>query len=172
MVKDRRLRSRSLGMGWASTVVVGSITGIALTADWLPARVASHFGANGLASGFMARDVYLALAIAMVIVPPALVGLTIALSLRFFPGFLNLPNRGYWLAPERRAATAEYLNGHSAWLAALLGLFGLAVHLLVIRANRSVPPELDPGPFFAVLLAFGFAMVAWIAALARRFRRE
>jgi len=172
MVKDRRLRPRSLGMGWASTVVVGSITGIVLTADWLPARVASHFGANGLANGYMARDVYLAFAIGMVVVPPALVGLAIALSLKYFPQFLNLPDRDYWLAPERRAGTTEYLNGHSAWLAALLGLFALGVHLLVVRANRSVPPQLETAPFVVLLIGFGIVTVAWIGALARRFRRD
>jgi hypothetical protein len=159
-------------MGWASTVVVGAITGIALTVDWLPARVASHFGANGLANGFMARDVYLVFAIGMVVVPPALVGLTVTLSLRYFPQFLNIPNRDYWLAPERRDDTATYLQGHSAWLAALLGLFALGIHLLVVRANRSVPAQLENGPFLAMLLAFGIVMVAWIGALARRFRRD
>lgn len=172
MVKDRRLRSRNLGMGWASTVVVGSITGIALTADWLPARVASHFGANGVANGFMARDVYVAFTIGMVIVPPVLVGLALALSLSRFPQLLNLPNRDYWLAPERRAETTEYLNGHSAWLAALLGLFVLGIHLLVVRANQRVPPQLETGPFLALVLAFGAVIVVWIGALARRFRRD
>jgi len=172
MEKDRRLRSRSLGMGWASTVVVGSITGIALTADWLPDRVASHFGANGLANGFMARDAYVAFTIGIVVVPPALVGLAIALSMKYFPQFLNLPDRDYWLAPERRTATTEYLNGHSAWLVALLSVFALAIHLLVVRANHSVPAQLETAPFLALLLTFAVAMVVWIAALARRFRRD
>lgn len=171
MVQERRLRPRSPGTGWASTVVVGSITGIALTADWLPARVASHFGASGLANGFMTRDVYLAFTIGLVVLPPALVGLSIALSLRYFPQFLNLPNRDYWLAPERREETEAYLTAHTAWLAALLALFALGIHLLVVRANRIVPPQLETGPFLAMLLAFAIVMVAWIGALARRFRR-
>ena len=171
MVQERRLRPRNLGTGWASTVVVGSITGIALTADWLPARVASHFGASGLANGFMTREVYLAFTIGVVVLPPALVGLSIALSLRYFPQFLNLPNRDYWLAPERRDETEAYLTAHTAWLAALLALFALGIHLLVVRANRIVPPQLETGPFLAMLLAFAIVMVAWIGALARRFKR-
>jgi hypothetical protein len=164
--------ARGLGSGWASTVVVGSVTGIALTADRLPARVASHFGAGGAANGFMARDVYLAFTIGLAVLPPVLVGLTIALSLKYFPQFLNLPNRDYWLAPERRGATAAYLAVHTAWLAALLSVFVLGIHLLVLRANRSVPPQLETGPFLAVLAAFGIGMVLWIGALARRFRRD
>jgi hypothetical protein len=172
MVTDRRLKPRSHGTGWASTVVVGSITGIALTADWLPLRVASHFGAGGLANGFMAREVYLAFTIGMVVLPPALVGLGIALALRYFPQFLNLPNRDYWLAPERRGETEAYLTAHTAWLAALIALFALGVHLLVINANRSLPPQLETGPFVALLLGFAIVLVAWIGVLARRFRRD
>jgi hypothetical protein len=172
MVTERRLKSRGLGTGWASSVVVGSITGIALTADRLPARVASHFGANGLANGFLTREVYLAFTLGMVLVPSALVGLTIALSLKYFPQFLNLPHRDYWLAPERRAATAAYLTVHAAWLAALLAVFALGIHLLVLRANRAVPPRLETGPFLIVLLTFGIVMVAWVGALARRFRHD
>jgi hypothetical protein len=172
MVTERRLRSRSLGTGWASAVVVGSITGIALTADRLPVRVASHFGASGLANGFMTREVYLAFTIGLVVVAPALVGLGIALSLKYFPQFINLPNRDYWLAPEQRDETTAFLTAHAAWLAALLALLALGVHLLVVRANLSVPPRLETGPFLAMLLAFAFVMAAWIGALARRFRRD
>ena len=58
------------------------------------------------------------------------------------------------------------------WLAALLALFALGVHLLVINANRSVPPQLETGPFLALLLGFAVVLVAWIGVLARRFRRD
>lgn len=162
---------RGPGSGWASALVVGSITGIALTVDRLPARVASHFGAGGLANGFMTREIYLVFTIGMIVLPPALLALVIGASVRHFPQLLNLPNRDYWLAPERRDETAEYLLAHAAWLAALLALLALGVHLLLIRANRAVPPRLDAGPFFAMLLAFLVAMTAWIGVLARRFRR-
>jgi hypothetical protein len=169
---ERRLMSRSLGTPWASAVVVGSLTGIALTADWLPARVASHFGANGLANGYLARETYLLFTIALVVVPPALVAFSIGLSLKYFPQFLNLPNRDYWLAPERRDDTAAYLTAHATWLAALLSALAFASHVLVIRANQNVPPELETGPFLVMLLAFAALLVVWISALAQRFRRD
>lgn len=172
MVRERRLRTRSYGTAWASTVVVGSLTGIALTADWLPAQVASHFGPSGFANGFMRREVYLAFTIGLVVLPPALVGLCIALSLRHFPRALNLPNRDYWLAPERREETSAFLMAHAAWLAALLAAFAFGVHLLLVRANLNVPPRLETGPFLAALAIFAIVMVVWIGVLARRFRRD
>ena len=164
--------ARGLGSGWASTVVVGSITGIALTADQLPARVASHFGPSGYANAFVTREAYLAVAIGIVVLVPALVALVVAASVRHFPRLLNLPNRDYWLAPERRDETALFLAAHTAWLAVLFALFALGIHLLVIRANRAVPPQLETGPFLATLLAFTIVLVVWIGALARRFQRD
>jgi hypothetical protein len=163
--------SRGLGSGWASTVVVGSITAIALTSDRLPARIASHFGADGLANGFMGREAYLGFTIGLVVLVPALIALLVALAARHFPQFLNLPNRDYWLAPQRREETLAYLATHAAWFAALLSAFALGIHLLVVRANRAVPARLETGPFLALMLIFAIVIVVWAGALARRFRR-
>jgi uncharacterized membrane protein len=157
---------------WPSAVVVGAITAIALTSDRLPERVASHFGADGLANGFMTRPVYLAFMLGLGVGVPALVSLAMGVSVRHFPRFINIPNREYWLAPERRAATAAYLAAHTAWLAAGLAVFALAVHLLVIRANRLQPPRLDTGFLVALLVALAVALAVWLAVLGRRFRRD
>lgn len=160
------------GSGWASALVIGSISGIVLTADRLPRRVAVHFGAEGLANGFATREAYVALTVCVAVLAPAVVAIAIALSVRHFPRLLNLPNRDYWLAPARRDETAAYLMGHAAWLAAALAVFSLAIHLLVLRANHVVPARLETGSFVVALLAFGVMMVAWVGALARRFRRD
>ena len=160
------------GTGWASTVVIGSITGIALTVDRLPERVASHFAADGMATSYMTRQAYLLFTIGLVVLLPAFVGIVIVVAARHFPRFVNLPNRDYWLAPERREATISFLTAHSAWLAALFATFAFAIHLLLIRANRAVPPRLESGPFLALMLVFSIVVVIWISALARRFRRD
>lgn len=150
-------------------MVVGCVTAIVLTAERLPERVASHFDAGGVANGFMTRELYLAIVLALVVLLPALVAVLITTSMRHDPPRLNLPNRDYWLAPERRRATTDYLAAHAAWLAALVALLAVAVHLLVIRANRLDPPHLDAAPFLTVLLCFAVAIALWIAALLRRF---
>jgi hypothetical protein len=160
--------ARGTGTGWASVVVVGALTGVALTADLLPDRVASHFGWSGGANAFAARGTYLAVVVAAGVLAPAL----LAVSVRLFPGALNVPHRDHWLAPERREATLAYLTAHAAWLAALLSTFVLAVHLLVVAANRRVPPQLDSRALLVVLGIFLVAMLGWVAALVHRFRRD
>jgi uncharacterized membrane protein len=163
---------RGREQGWAGAVMIGCLTGIALTADRLPARVASHFDASGHANGFVTRPVYLAFTIGLVVLLSALVGVLIGVSVRHFPEFLNLPNRDYWLAPERRDETADCLAAHAAWFAALCALLALGIHLLVIRANLIEPPQLESGRFLAVLLVFAGAMVVWLRRLVRRFARD
>ncbi|MBS0396589.1 MAG: hypothetical protein JSR54_18360 [Proteobacteria bacterium] len=164
--------SRGLGSGWASAVVIGCITGIVLTADRLPLRVACHFGPGGLANGFMARAAYLQYTIGLLLIVPLLVASGILIAVRFFPQGLKVPDRDYWLAPQRREETAQYLLVHTTWLAALLAVLVFAIHLLVVEANRSVPARLDTGHFVGALAGFFIALVVWVGALRRRFRRE
>jgi serine/threonine-protein kinase len=155
--------------GWASTVVVGSLTGIALTADWLPRQVAAHVALDGHTDQFLARDGYLALVIGSTVVATALVtGLLSSVVLRF-PDLVNLPNRDFWLAPERREATGAAVSARAVWLGAIVSLFAFGLHLLVLRANRSSPASLDPSSVSAVIVAFLAAAGAWLSNLRRYF---
>jgi uncharacterized membrane protein len=152
--------------------VVAAIIAIASTSDQLPDRVASHFGADGLANGFMTRHMYLALMLGIGVGLPALIGLTVGPSVRRFSRFINIPNREYWLAPARREATVAYVAAHTARLVVGLAAFAVAVHLLVIRANRLHPPRLETDVMIALLALLAAVLAAWIAVLSRRFRLD
>lgn len=157
--------------GWASTVVVGSITGIALTADWLPHQVAGQFALDGAATGFVERQSYVIVLIASAVVLPALIcGLLWFLVLQA-PELLALPNRDYWLAASRREQTAAFLAARAVWLAAIIAASVLALHLLVLRANRLDPVRLDPSALLAVATALVVALGAWLSQLQRYFGR-
>ena len=137
----------------------------------LPQRVATHFDAGGQADGWMDRASYVRFtAVFGFVFPLSVVG--ICYAIRFFPnGTINLPQRDYWLAPERRAETMAYLVRHSLWFACLaLGLV-LGVHVATIHANRQQPPQLSGQWMFAVLGGFLLGTAVWIVGLVRRFRR-
>jgi hypothetical protein len=161
---------RDNGTGWASAVVTGCMTGIALSAEWLPGRVASHFGASGLANGFMARDVYLAFMIGLVAGLPALTGLLMSRLVRRL-GRGGLPNCDYWLAPDRLDETTELLTEHVAWLAAGVAVLVLGIHLLLMRANHFSPARLELLPVLSLICAFGIGLIGWNTTLQRRFQR-
>jgi uncharacterized membrane protein len=145
---------------------------ILFTADSLPARVASHFVADGSANGYMPRSGYLTLMLALIVCLPLLLVLLQGV-LRFIPQrFLNLPNREYWLAPERRAATLAFIQNHGVYVGILLVVFLGFVHGLVVLANNQQPPHFSVRLFTAGLLLYFLAMLVWMAAFFIHFRRR
>jgi len=136
----------------------------------LPDRVASHFGAEGLANGYMTRKGYRWFMLFFTVGFPLLIVLAIAGLPRLIPQYTNIPNRDYWLAPERRAQAFDFLTTHALWFGCLLVLFICSVHWRVVQANDQQPPQLANGPFLMSLGLFLAALVVWIIMLTRQFR--
>jgi len=137
----------------------------------LPAVVASHFDAAGHPNGYMPREVYRGVMLALIVFAP---GAVVLMPLRKFgdpEAKLNLPHRDYWLAPERRPATTAYLQAHALRFGVLLTLFLAYGHWLVVQANAVHPPALPSHGFVIALIVFLAATAAWIATLMRHFSR-
>lgn len=119
----------------------------------------------------MPRGIYVAVLLVIVIGVPLLIA--------FLPGALagrggknlNIPNREYWLASERRENTVTFLRLHGQWFAAALALFLSYVHWLVVQANMLRPPELSTFGIVAGLVAFVLFLGGWLVVLFARFRR-
>lgn len=152
-------------------LLVGAAAFIAITGQSLPDRVASHFNASGQADGYMPHGTYLVfMGVVTLVVPFSIVVLQAAVVRR--PDRLNLRNREYWLAPEHREKTLEFLNLHAMRFAAMLLLFLCVVHWLLVKANAMQPAHLDSRLFITALAGFLVATVAWLIALFLRFRRR
>jgi FtsH-binding integral membrane protein len=84
----------------------------------------------------------------------------------------NLPNKGYWLAPERRAATDAFFEKYFAWYACTLLLTEVLAMSLAIQANLSAPPQMATG--LVLFLVFGFIILNLVFAvqLFRRFLKK
>ena len=116
---------------------IGLLAGWSVSSAWhqLPPRVASHFNARGQPDGYMPREAFLAdLAllgggfIVLLLLAPAL--------LRVLPSSLiNLPHRDYWLAPERRNASFEYIAIWFGWFAIGTSVLLVVMLHLTLRAN-------------------------------------
>jgi hypothetical protein len=141
-----------------------------LTALSLPDVVASHFGPSGDANGTMPRGAYIRFMLTfMVGLPAVLVGVTHVAMGR--PGArINLPNRDYWLAPERRDQTVSYLRTQMVRFSSVLIVFLCYAHWLVVRANRVQPPHLSNPAMISGLVAFVVYAIVWTRFLVRRFR--
>jgi uncharacterized membrane protein len=139
------------------------------TTPQLPPMVASHFDIGGYPNAFMTRGVYtrfiLGFAVGLPIAIVALLTFVYAGARDF-----KLPNRDYWLAPERIAGTRAFLIAHGVWFGSLLAAMVCYVHWLELAANRSVPPQLSNQRVSIGLLVFFLITAGWIIMLLRAFR--
>jgi hypothetical protein len=142
-----------------------------LTSMRLPPLVASHFGASGTANGFMTRIFYTVFMVAFVTGLPAFVVLLTWYAVGNARARLNLPNRDYWLAPERRAETIAFLRAGILWFGVLLITFMCYAHALVVLANEEQPPKLANSWFIGGLVAFFLVLFIAVRKFLGRFGR-
>lgn len=141
------------------------------TVALLPDSVATHFSGGGRPNGWMTREGYRVFMLLFVTALPLFMVAMAGWLPRLFPHATNIPNRHYWMAPERRAIALNFLTAHACWLGCLMVAFILGIHVLLLRANHSVPVQLPERAFFTVLGGFAVGLAVWIVVLVRRFRR-
>jgi uncharacterized membrane protein len=135
----------------------------------LPQRMASHFGASGMPNGWMSKSAFFVV-YALIIGVAALVGYLVPRSIaKKSPERINLPNKKYWLASERRAETLAFFERYFAWYSCVLLLILVLAMGLAIQANFTSPPRMATGPIVSVIAGFVVFNVAWVVQLMRHF---
>ncbi len=134
----------------------------------LPESVAIHFDANGQPDSWLDKDRATMLMMLLQIgLPWMMVG--IAYGIRYLPtSTINIPNREYWLQPERRDATFSYVAGMLGTIAIAESLLIAALNHLSFDANRLGQP-LNTVSFVVVLAMFMAAVLGTVVASFRRF---
>jgi hypothetical protein len=142
-----------------------------VTADGLPAVVATQFDLSGRVNGTMSRASYLVfISLMMFGVPPLVAGLNVALP-RFVPRLARIPARDYWLAPERRDETLASIAASGTLLACVIAAFMIGLHLLLIDASARKPPRMDSELLWLLLSVFIVLTLVWQFLRWQRFRR-
>jgi hypothetical protein len=91
---------------------------------------------------------------------------------RFLPSALiNIPHREYWLVPEKRLETSNYLVWGSLWVACLAVWFVSGILLSIVDANQRTPARLSVPILLGSVLPFLVGTVIWLIALVRHFNR-
>jgi len=154
-----------------AALVIGSTAFAFVTSGQLPDPVAVKFDFAGNAIAYMARATYRAfMTAATPVLPLILLVLQVWLP-RVQPLRVNIPNREYWLAPERRMEMFAYFERHALIVGSGSALFFAAMHRLMVHANSQVPPHLDNFIFFLTIGTFVLGVILAIIALALHFRR-
>lgn len=136
----------------------------------LPARVAIHFGRNGMADGwgpnyintliFLATNAFFFFTLYFI---PRLIFM-------FPKKWINLPNKEYWLRTENKARTVANFSSLMWEFGIALFLFLFVVELLAIEANLSQPIRLNEKLFFSALILFFLYTAYYCIRLFRAFR--
>lgn len=142
---------------------------LSLSVSSLPDCVATHFNGDGQPNGSMNRSSYMLFrAVFSFVLPLFLIG--ISFTCRFFPDkYFNIPNRDYWLAPQRRAETFSYLVTHSLWFACIALSFIIGIHFSIVKANRLTPAYLSTPLILGLMGCFLAGIAVWIVSMFRHF---
>ncbi len=136
----------------------------------LPARVASHFDAAGRADAFLPKAMLLQVQLLAVGVMAALFALLPALLGLLPDRLLNLPNKAYWLAPERRAHTRAMLRGSLVGFGNGMLLFLLLVFREALHASLLPVPRMSKRIWLYLILLAAWS-VWWTVRFLRALRR-
>ena len=120
----------------------------------LPDRMASHFDASGAPNGWMTKPQFF-FVFAIVLLPALFVEFWLHRKIANTPeARLNLTNKDFWVAPERRAKTFAYFENFFAWYGCAFLFVVVSAMSLAMRANFDSPPRLPTGPIVSVLVGF------------------
>ena len=136
----------------------------------LPSKLASHFDAAGIPNGWSDRWLFFSIHFAIA-----------ALLLLIFLGMpswvkrlpkerINLPNKDYWLAPERRLQTLNFIQAQFLWLGVASLALSLYIMQLVIQFNLKVVTRLSITIVW-VLVAYSIFVLIWLVRFIRKFTR-
>jgi len=134
----------------------------------LPSIMASHFGFDGIADGFASKQAFFVFEIVLFVLIFVEVALLPYLLEKMPDSLINLPNKLYWLVPERRSYSFDRIKVYLQWFGVGLLGFSLGVAQLVYTANLTREPLSEW--FWGVLAVFVLFVIIWIYKFVRDFR--
>ena len=132
----------------------------------------SHFDAAGTPNGWMSKDMFFIFyGILFLLMTVFAIGLPRFIE-RLPSSLINLPNKEYWLSPERRGATMEALRSQLTWF----GLSVLAIIVIIMQvaiiANISPDQKFSSGIIFIVFGIFLAGTLIWSINMIRHFAKK
>ena len=151
-------------------LLIAGLLFIQAIAGQLPERVATHFAADGHPNGYMSREECRLFMLQFTLGVPIFIAVLTGLFPLFLPvSLFNLPNRDYWLAPERAAASRAFLSEQGIWFGCILLVFLISVDWMVAAANSNALKQF-PTPTFTTAAVVGLtALGFWLVRFIRRF---
>jgi uncharacterized membrane protein len=136
----------------------------------LPEQVAHHFGATGEPDAWGHKTQFLVVYLVTVgVMVATFLGLGLALP-KIPNSAINLPNKDYWLAPERRQQTLDYMLPWFLWLGSLTMLLLLDIFHQSFQVHLGNATKLNH--FWITMGAYLAITTAWCIGIYRRFSKR
>ena len=158
-------------MRWTRLLLLGLVfvSLVEAARQWssAPSVVPSHFDAAGRPNAWTSRDGFFALQVGVTLgIGVLFIGMT--RLLKSIPlSLINLPNKGYWLAPQRREETLDRLASYFDVFASATVLLLMVVFELTSLASRG--GGLATNLFLPALVSYLVFSAGWTVALIRTF---
>ena len=152
-------------------LLVAAVALMAVYYPELPERMASHFDGAGRANGWSTKAFFFGLNLVILLLVTLCFAILPGRIRKFPPEKINLPNKSYWLAPERRDATMASVASAITWFGCAVLVFLIAVTWLVIRVNLGYETALPAAPMSALLVGIIACVVLLLARMLYLGRR-
>jgi len=138
----------------------------------LPETVASHFGGRGEPNAWSSKQFFFGLYWMML----ALLGFLPTGASKILTAMpislVNLPNKEYWLAPERRSGTlADFKYRISLFSVVTTALIMVAIQL-ALRTNLATDRRFSTTPMWVVLISYAAFVVTWLSQSFRNYSQK
>jgi len=138
----------------------------------MPAVLATHYDGAGEPNGWMSRSFALGFHLMLLgVTAAAFIGIPTIIG-RVAPRRLNLPNKEFWLAPERRDASILSLKNRMAVLGCAAVVLMMIVTGMNFHANLERPARIPAPAIFGCIGGFLAFMAGWMISFYRRFGRR
>ena len=150
-------------------LAVAGVIYFSLLYPQLPDPMASHFNGSGAATAWMAKSAFFML-FPIVILAAGVPIFLVPLSIAKLPNTrINLANKEYWLAPERRAETIQYVGIQMGWFGCAVLALLLCTLYNAVAANLRPSHTFDSGSLYIALGAFFAFLIVWLVRLLTHF---
>lgn len=134
-------------------------------------RLASHFDEADTPNGWQTKTAFFSFYVGGIVLATVLVfGIPKIIS-AMPASLINLPNKDYWLAPERRAGTLAYLTNFFSWFGTATLFVMVAAFELALRANLHPGARFDSATMWVILGGYFLFVVVWLVRLLTRFSK-
>ena len=137
----------------------------------LPEVMASHFDGLGDPNGWSSKAVFFGIYAGVLVLTIIIFAVIPNKFLHRSKTWLNLPDKEYWLAPERKHQTVAFIRSHLMYFGVVNVLLAIYVVQLVILANFNEQPRLSHTVVWALMIYFAYVAI-WLIRFFIRFRRK